>query len=489
MQENDDIVLLRQFAESNSDEAFTTLVARHINLVYSVALRHVDHAHQAEEITQAVFIILVRKARQLRHAKALSSWLFQTTRLTAANFMRSEIRRAHREQEAHMQSLSHESETEVWSQVAPLLDDAVASLNENDRRAILLRFYEGKNLREVGGALGTSEDAAFQRTNRAVEKLRKFFGKRGFVVPAAALAATLSANSVHAAPTGLTTSATSAALTGSSLAAAALSEATLKLMTWLKVKFALGIGAAVLLAGGAVTVAVSDGNGGGSEAKGILKQVEKKYAALSSYSETTKTVSESFMSKGRGGSSAGAQSIKLARPNFYRVEELSRPDWFALWSVGDGKFWMMLNTNFYATPDEQIGADLLYIIPTGIVPSAFFAKRDRNVLAALAKSSDLARKPNEKVGGVDCYALSGSPRMAVMSGMTMTVWIGKIDFLIHQVRAILPVTGSKIPYTNVVVQTHENISVNFPFSNADFVHEIPAGLKPFDSFPFPDNSK
>src|ERR1043165_6552185 len=101
----DDSVLLRKYCAENSDEAFAELVARHINLVYSVALRLVGDPHQAEEITQAVFIVLAKKAGTLRHEKALSSWLFQATHLTAKNFIRGETRRRQREQEAYMQSI------------------------------------------------------------------------------------------------------------------------------------------------------------------------------------------------------------------------------------------------------------------------------------------------------------------------------------------------------------------------------------------------
>src|SRR5213083_3295074 len=130
MQSTDDSALLRQYLEDHSDAAFAALVTRHINLVYSVALRHVGDPHQAEEITQAVFILLARKAAQLRHDKALSSWLFQATRLTASNFVRSETRRHRREQEAHMQSVLNDPGSDVWPRIAPMLDDAVAGLNE-----------------------------------------------------------------------------------------------------------------------------------------------------------------------------------------------------------------------------------------------------------------------------------------------------------------------------------------------------------------------
>src|SRR4030095_4776919 len=130
MEPTDDSVLLRQYAENHSDEAFAALVARHINLVYSVALRCVGDPHLAEEVAQAVLILLAKKAAQLRHGKALSSWLFQTTRLTASNFVRSEGGRHRREQEAHMQSVLNEPGNDLWPKIAPMLDDAVADLNE-----------------------------------------------------------------------------------------------------------------------------------------------------------------------------------------------------------------------------------------------------------------------------------------------------------------------------------------------------------------------
>src|ERR1700690_1373777 len=121
MQPTEDSTLLQRYVENHSDEAFAGLVTRHVNLVYSVALRQVGKPHAAEEITQAVFIILAKKAAGLRHDKALSSWLFQATRLTANNFVRSEMRRHRREQEAHMQSQTTGPDSEVWPLIAPLL--------------------------------------------------------------------------------------------------------------------------------------------------------------------------------------------------------------------------------------------------------------------------------------------------------------------------------------------------------------------------------
>src|ERR1043165_1332730 len=124
MDELDDITLLRQYAEQNSEKAFAALVSRHINKVYSVALRHTRNPHQAQEITQAVFVILARKSRSLAKAVVLSGWLYQTARLTALTLIRSESRRIRREQEACMQTVLNQSESDVWPQIAPLLDAA-----------------------------------------------------------------------------------------------------------------------------------------------------------------------------------------------------------------------------------------------------------------------------------------------------------------------------------------------------------------------------
>jgi RNA polymerase sigma factor (sigma-70 family) len=240
---SEDMQLLREYAAGNSEEAFATLVSRHVNLVYSAALRYAGNSHQAEEITQAVFVILAKKAGRLNSATVLSGWLYQTARLTASNFIRTENRRQHREQEAHMQSIVNESVPELWKQVGPILDEAMAHLSETDRNAVVLRFFEGKPLKEVGAALGTTDDAAKMRVNRAVEKLRAFFLKRGVTLSSAGLTASICENSVQSAPSGLAASVAlgagkNAVLAGSTLT---LSTGALKLMAWSKLNIAIGV--------------------------------------------------------------------------------------------------------------------------------------------------------------------------------------------------------------------------------------------------------
>jgi RNA polymerase sigma factor (sigma-70 family) len=258
MQPPSDSALLHQFAERKSDEAFAALVARHVNLVYSVARRQLGNAHNAEEVTQAVFVILAKKAGDLRHAQALSSWLFQTTQLTASNLVRAEIRRRKREEEAHMQSLLNETAAEAWRKMAPLLDSAVAALGEKDRWAILARFYEGRSLREVGDILSVSEDAAEKRVARAVEKLRKFFGRHNVTSTAAVIAA-LSNDCVQAAPPTLAQSATALAATHGAvipISTSTLIQGAMKVMA-IKKATMVGGGIAVMLLIGTVALTPS----------------------------------------------------------------------------------------------------------------------------------------------------------------------------------------------------------------------------------------
>ena len=192
----DDAELLREYADRNSEQAFRELVERHMDFVYSVALRQVRNPHVAEEVTQAVFIALAQKARKVAKSAVVVGWLFRATQFAAMNAVRTECRRQHLMQEvARMENLNQTPESEeLWGQIVPFLNEAMSQLGEKDRNALLLRFFRNKNLREVGRALGTSEDAAQKRIGRALEKLRLALARRGVATPAAALAVAISTN-------------------------------------------------------------------------------------------------------------------------------------------------------------------------------------------------------------------------------------------------------------------------------------------------------
>jgi RNA polymerase sigma factor (sigma-70 family) len=254
----EDHLLVRQYAEERSEAAFAELVKRHLDHTYSVALREVNDPHLASDIAQAAFIILARKAPKLKAYPSVAGWLFQTVRFAARNARRAAWRREHYEQEAAtMMPTSPEPEVDsLWERLAPLLNDALASLTTTDRDVVTLRFFEKKSHEEIAACLGLPEPAARKRLSRAVERLRLFFARRGVPVAGTSLLLVLGTHSVGAAPAGLagvvTASAAAKAATVSASVLAMVQGAS-HVVAWSKAKVAaVVLAAATLLFGGVV---------------------------------------------------------------------------------------------------------------------------------------------------------------------------------------------------------------------------------------------
>jgi RNA polymerase sigma factor (sigma-70 family) len=229
MQTKSDAQLLGEYAKQRSEQAFAEIVARHTDLVYSVACRQTGSSDLAHEVAQMVFTDLARKASTLPRAVLLTGWLYEAARFAAANAIRGERRRLVREQKAlAMQDPAHES-TPGWEQLCPVLDDAMGDLCAADRNAILLRYFKNQDFQTVGLALGVSDTAAQRRVSRAVEHLRKFFAKRGVAAGASGLVVVIAANAVQAAPAGLAgTLSTAATATATAITAKAIAMTVTK---------------------------------------------------------------------------------------------------------------------------------------------------------------------------------------------------------------------------------------------------------------------
>jgi RNA polymerase sigma factor (sigma-70 family) len=257
----DDAELLRQYAATNSQAAFTELVRRYVNLVYSIALRKVEgNAHLAEEVTQNVFTDLARKASTLSAHPVLTGWLFKSAHFSGNTLMRAERRRRARETKPHLMHdlISDSKPTLDWTEIRPLIDDAVNGLAERDREAVLLRFYQGFDFETIGTKLNLTATAARLRVRRALDKLRVSLARRGVTSTAAALGMVLANHATAAAPAGFaltvagSATAAAAATSGSMLSAGATFMSSIKLQ--------MGITAALAIAGATAVVQQSQSN-------------------------------------------------------------------------------------------------------------------------------------------------------------------------------------------------------------------------------------
>lgn len=251
--------LLQDYAKNRSESAFAELVRLHAGWVHAVASRQVNDAHLAQDVTQAVFVLLARKAGGLKSGTLLGGWLFRTTLHVAAHARRTEQRRTNRETKASAMIYDlNPQEEQAWEQLAPCLEQAVAALSESDRAAILLRFYEKRPMREIGGQLGVSEEAAKKRIARALEKMRDFLTRRGIKLGGAALAMILAEKTAPSASAALIEATIKASLTGGMAPAMLPRLAQETLRAWRRAKIQLGAG----LVAGSVAMGFVGANAG-----------------------------------------------------------------------------------------------------------------------------------------------------------------------------------------------------------------------------------
>jgi RNA polymerase sigma factor (sigma-70 family) len=268
----DDWRLLSAYVATKSHDAFGALVSRHIGLVYAAARRRVGHADLAEDVAQAVFMILAAKAGTIRQGTPLSLWLYNVTRYVSANAMKMEKRRQYHERQAAAERLmTNENihhKSEECQTLLPMLDEAIDRLSDRDRAAVLLRFFEGLPYEQVAASLGSSAHAAEVRVSRAIEKLRRYFAAHGAVAPTGAVTAALAARVADAAPSAVASQVSVAALANSAVGqAAALASTTAKSMAGFSVKSAWAAVAILLLiltAGGAASFMLLDGGSNAS---------------------------------------------------------------------------------------------------------------------------------------------------------------------------------------------------------------------------------
>jgi RNA polymerase sigma factor (sigma-70 family) len=242
--------LLAEYAENGSEAAFRELVARYIDLVHSAAVRLVNgDTHLAEDVTQTVFADLARKARALSRDVMLGGWLHRHTCFIASKTLRSERRRLARERQAVEMNATEDHAAANLAQVAPVLDEAINQLGAEDRAAILLRFFEQNDFRSLGAALGSNEDAARKRVQRALVKLESLLKRRGVTLSVTALGTVLATQALTAAPAGLAASISTAALAGAATGGAT-SWTLLNIMSMTKLK--VGVVSAIVIAGASV---------------------------------------------------------------------------------------------------------------------------------------------------------------------------------------------------------------------------------------------
>lgn len=320
--------------------------------------------------------------------------------------------------------------------------------------------------------MGVTEDAAKMRVNRGLEKLRNYFSKRAVVSTTAIIATAISGNSVQAAPIGLAGTVTATAAKGAAVTASTstLVNGTLKIMAWSKMKTAGAVAFAAVLVGGVTTVALSQTHhGSDTDAKRIVQETIDAYAALTSYSD-----SGTVVTTGGGSGTRTTFTIRLKRPNFYRIEWNQTGGAFnaggKTWNDGTGNYFQVDGRAGPGKPQKMQSMQLALGMATGVsssaastIPSVFFNEGWGNQLgAALSDRAALSKDKDDNVDGVDCFVVTSkmdmsklakgnnfAAKIASQAGKTKTTfWIGKQDHLVRQVRSVMVSNGGEIKLTD-----------------------------------------
>lgn len=279
MKTHSDQALLREYGETRSEAAFAELVARHLDMVHSSALRIVRDPQLAEDVAQAVFLAAARDAALLARHPVVAGWLHRATHNLAANAVRKEARRRARELNAAALG-GMNAASDPWDTLEPHIEEALGALRDGDRDLILLRFFGGKSARDIARQVGVAEATAQKRLNRAVDKLRQWLRSRGVSMGAASLGVSLSTRAVKAAPPGLSGLVSSVAAQAlphhaafGLIAKGAAMNATHKTIVGLSVALAVGAGLCEVQR-------EAGRNRQASEAAGALRKLGGQFEAL-----------------------------------------------------------------------------------------------------------------------------------------------------------------------------------------------------------------
>jgi len=502
MQPNDASALLREYATGGSESAFKEIVRRHVDLVYSTALRRVGRdAQLAAEVTQTVFTDLARKASSLPTGIVLAGWLHRHTCYRAATALRAETRRRTREQKAAEMNAIDQSSNETWPHLAPLLDDALQRLATRDRDAVILRYFEDKTLAETAQTIGISEDAAQKLVSRAVEKLRLHFSRHGVQVASGSIAAAITCNAVRSAPLELVETTSQVALTSSAsllsstsaILSGVLAVASAATITWLVVTnqsstarahtvqavshsspqagllsqpvvatndplSPAGSPQANALPGSAeVTPVLPEQNLEAATAAQVLQAMAEKYAACRSYFDKGLVRTIFINLDGSRRVDDRPFTTAFVRNDRFRYEFSQqmgkREVHYIVWSDGSAaQTWWDIGSPKLKTMTlgialaggTGISGSSASTIPTLLLPDQVNAYK----LSALARS---VREPDEVVDGVNCIRVQGE--FGFNRPQSITVWIEKQTGLVRQMFSAVDFGGFRTETTTSYVAT------------------------------------